>query len=117
MGSPLVHGGGIVPHKKKHKRKLELIHRIATKLVQEWKELQYDDRLKEMHLTTLEERSEIDDRIAIYRQRNQMGELDNDNLSIREGQMGRHKKQRIYVNVKKDSFPQKAVDTGNGSRD
>ena len=41
------------PHKKKHVLKLERIQRIATKLVPELEDLPYEERLKEMHLTTL----------------------------------------------------------------
>ena len=49
------------PHKKKHVLQLEIIQRIATKMVPELEELTYEERLKEMHLTTLEERRERGD--------------------------------------------------------
>ncbi len=49
------------PHKNKHIGKLEKIQRIATKLVLKLKEQQYEERLKEMHLMTLEERRERGD--------------------------------------------------------
>ena len=41
------------PHKKKHVLKLERIQRIATKMMPEFEDLPYEERLKEMHLTTL----------------------------------------------------------------
>ena len=41
------------PHKKKYVFKLVSIQRIATKMVPELEELTYEERLKEMHLTTL----------------------------------------------------------------
>ena len=40
------------PQKKKHVLKLERIQRIATKMVPELEDLPYEERLKEMHLTT-----------------------------------------------------------------
>ena len=43
-------------HKKKHVLKLERIQRIATKMLPELEDLPYEERLKEMHLKTLEER-------------------------------------------------------------
>ena len=46
------------PYKKKHVLKLERIQRIATKMVQDLEDLTYEERLKEMHLTTLKERRE-----------------------------------------------------------
>ena len=46
------------PHKIKHMSKLESIQRIATKMVPELEDLPYEERLKEMHLTTLKERRE-----------------------------------------------------------
>ena len=45
------------PHKKKHVLKLERIQRIATKMVPDLGDLPYEERLKEMHLTTLKEES------------------------------------------------------------
>ena len=44
------------PHKEKHVLKLERIQRIASKMLPELKDLTYEERLKEMHLTTLKER-------------------------------------------------------------
>ena len=45
-------------HNKKHVLKLERIQRIATKIVPELEDLLYEERLKEMHLTTLNDRRE-----------------------------------------------------------
>ena len=41
---------------KKSLLKLERIQKIATKMVQTLKKLTYEERLKEMHLTTLKEK-------------------------------------------------------------
>ena len=60
------------PHKKKHVLKFERIHRIATKMAPELEELTYEERLKEMHLTTLKERRERVDLITIYKLMNNL---------------------------------------------
>ena len=49
------------PHKKKHVLKIEKLHRIATKMVPELKDLTYEERLKEIEISTLEERRERND--------------------------------------------------------
>ena len=56
----------MVPAQKKNVLKLERIERIATKMMPELEELTYEERLKEVHLTTLKER-EIGDLITIYK--------------------------------------------------
>ncbi len=55
----------VPPQKEKHIRKLERIQRIATKLVPELQDFQYDEKLREMKLMTLEERRERGDLTAI----------------------------------------------------
>ena len=57
----------MVPHKKKHLLKLERIQRIATKMVPDLENWKYEDRLKEMHLTTLKQRIERGDLIVLYK--------------------------------------------------
>ena len=68
------------PHKKKHVLKLETIQRIATKMVPELEELTYEERLKEMHLTTLKERGDL---ITIYELMNYLEETDRQDLILR----------------------------------
>ncbi len=53
------------PHKKKHIRKFERIQRIAMKLLLKLKGLQYEERLREMKLMTLEERREVTSLLSI----------------------------------------------------
>ena len=43
-------------HKKKDVLKLERIHRIETKMASDLDDLTYEERLQEMHLTTLRKR-------------------------------------------------------------
>ena len=71
------------PHKKKHVLKLERIQRIATKMVSDLEDLPYEERLKEMHLTTLKERRERGDLITIYRLMNNLEETDRKNLIMK----------------------------------
>ena len=54
--------------------KLERVQRIATKMVPELKDPTYEERLKEMHLTTLKERRERGDLITIYKLMNNLEE-------------------------------------------
>ena len=57
---------------KKSLLKLERIQKIATKMVQTLKKLTYEERLKEMHLTTLKEKRKKDDLITIYKLMNNL---------------------------------------------
>ena len=56
----------MVPAQEKHVLKLERIQRIATKMVPELEDTTYEERLREIHLTTLKERRERGDLITIY---------------------------------------------------
>ena len=42
--------------KKKYVLRLERVQRIATKMVPDFEDLEYEEKLKEMQLTTLNER-------------------------------------------------------------
>ena len=64
------------PHKKKHVLNLERIQRIAKKMEPESEDLTYEERLKEMHLTTLKERRERGDLITIYKLMNNLEKMD-----------------------------------------
>ena len=46
----------MVPAQEKHVLKLKRIQKRATKMVEDLDDQAYEDRLKEMHLTTLKER-------------------------------------------------------------
>ncbi len=51
----------------KHKTKLEKVQRYATRLVPEQRGMSYEERLREMHLTTLEDRRVRGDMITTYK--------------------------------------------------
>ena len=71
------------PHKKMYVLKVERIQRIGTKMVPELEDLPYEERLKEMHLTTLKERRERDDLITIYKLMSNLEETDRKELILR----------------------------------
>ncbi len=50
----------------KHKTKLERVQRYATRLVPELRGMSYEDRLRELHLTSLEDRRARGDMITTY---------------------------------------------------
>ncbi len=78
------------PFKKKLVNKLERIQRMVTKLVPELELLQYQDRLREINLPTLEQRRAMADLIQIYKFCNKMEETDNENLMLREERSTRY---------------------------
>ena len=55
------------PYKRKYINLIEGVQRRATKLVPELRELQYEERLKKLGLTTLEDRRERGDMIETYK--------------------------------------------------
>ena len=69
-------------YKKKHVLKLERIQKIATKMVPELEDLTCEERIKEMHLTTLKERRERSDLITIYKLMNNLEETDRKDLIL-----------------------------------
>ena len=104
--------------------KLERIQRIATKMVPELEHLTQEERLKEMHLTTLKERRERDDFITIYKLMNNLEETYRKDLILRRkgearnlrGHKKKLKKGICLNNTKKYSFPQ-SIDTRNGLKE
>ena len=72
------------PRKRKCVLKLERIQRIATKMVPQLEDLTYEERSKEMHLTTLKERRERGDFITQYKLMNNLEETDKKNLILRK---------------------------------
>ena len=64
----------MVPAQKKHVLKFIRIQKILTKMVPELEDLPYEERLKQMHLTTLKERRERGDLITLYELMNNLEE-------------------------------------------
>ena len=112
------------PHKKMHVLKLERIQQIATKTVLELEDLTYEERLKEMHLTTLKERKERGDLITVCKLMNYLEKTDRKYLLLRRKGEARNvrdtrKLQKgICLNdTKKYSFPQRSIDTWTGLKE
>ncbi len=77
------------PYKKKQIYKLERIQRIAIKMLPELKYLSYEESLKDMQLTTLQERREKD-LITIYKLINDLEKFDREDLLLKTKRETRH---------------------------
>ena len=75
------------PYYKKDIEKLEQVQRRATRLVPQLRDIPYDDRLKAMNLTTLEERRTRGDAIETYKLLNGLENVNHNQFFkvIREG--------------------------------
>lgn len=108
------------PHLQKDIRKIERLQKAATKMVPELRDLQYEERLREMGLPTLQERRERGDLITLYKIVNGFEKMDKQDLvEIRE-EMGRTRghskknmKKQCVKDVRKYSFPYRTVEAWN----
>ena len=106
------------PNLKKEIRKVERIQRAATKLPETLRNDTYEERLKKLGLTTLEERRERGDLIALYRMQEGMEKLDREDLILQDrtvtrGNSKKLKKSVCKRDIKKYSFPQRSVSVWN----
>ena len=106
------------PHMKKHVKKLEKVQRLATRMIPEFKELAYEERLKRLELPTLEERRIRGDMITMYKIVNKVDVLDRDLIKVTPSNRlrGHGKKllKDICLNdVKKYSFPYRSIENWN----
>ena len=106
------------PHNKKDIRKLERVQRAATKMAPELRDLNYEERLKEMALTTLESRRERGDLINVYKMVHGMDKSGMDLIKldtrVSRGHGKKLKKESCRRDRKKYSFPHRTVDVWNG---
>ena len=108
------------PNKKKDIVKLERIQRIATKMVPELKDLEYEERLKEIELPTLQDRRKRGDLITMYKIVNNMEKIDKQDLVTlkgegiggRRGHSRKIRKSHCSSDIKKYSFPHRIVIIG-----
>ena len=120
MIRPLLEYAAVVwsPHTKKNIRKLERVQRAATKMAPELRDLEYEERLREMGLTTLENRRERGDLINIYKMLHGMDKTGEDlikrDTGITRGHEKKLKRERCLKDIKKYSFPHRAVTAWNG---
>ena len=106
------------PNLKKHIRKLERIQRAASKLPPNLRNQSYEERLRALNLTTLEQRRKRGDLIAVYRSRNGLEKFDNEDLMIWDTRVTRGhgmklKKSSSRKDIKKFSFPHRCVEVWN----
>ena len=107
------------PSKKKDIKKLERIQRAATKLAPNLTNKSYEERLLDLNLTTLEQRRERGDLIAIYRVMKGIEELDRDDLitwdtRVTRGHGKKIKRDFYRRDMKKNSFPHRVLEAWNG---
>ena len=113
------------PHMKKDVKKLEKIQRTATRMVPELKDLEYEDRLKERRLLTLQDRRERGDLITMYKIISGKEKIDRQDLMIltedasrrTRGHSKKVGKSPCSRDVKKYRFPHRTVDVWNGLRE
>ncbi len=70
------------PHIKKHVKKVERVQRLATRMIPGFKELYYEERLRKLRLTTLEERRTRGDMITMYELVNKTDILDKELIKV-----------------------------------
>ena len=92
---------------------------MATKLVPELAEKTYEERLRAIGLTMLEQRRERGDLIQLYKLMRGMDKVDNEKMALREGVATRTtrshsmkiRKGRCVRDMKMYSFQQRCVET------
>jgi hypothetical protein len=106
------------PHLKKDIRLLEQVQRRATKLVQEIRNLSYEERLRHLGLPTLEYRRDRSDMIQVYRILTGIDDMDANTFfhianSTTRGHSRKLYKRRCRTNMRKNSFAYRVVDKWN----
>ena len=106
------------PHTKKNIRKVERVQRAATKMIPELRDMSYEKRLEMLELPTLESRRERGDLISVYKLVNGLDRMSEDLLKLDTGGTRGHgwklKKEGCVRDIKKYSFPTRAVNAWNG---
>jgi hypothetical protein len=102
------------PHLKKHIMKLEKVQRFATRLVPELRGMGYEERLRELCLTTLERRRERGDMIGTYKILRGIDRVDIDEMFTRNSNRTRGhgwklETQMSHRDVRKFSFSVRVV--------
>ena len=106
------------PYKKKHVKKIERIQRLATRMIPGFKELEYEERLERLELTTLEDRRIRGDMITMYKLVNEIDLLDRDLIKLDSnnylrGHGKKLTKEICLGDVRKYSFPHRSIDRWN----
>ena len=107
------------PYLRKDIDLLERVQRRATKMISEFKHLNYEQRLKKLRLTTLEKRRVRGDMIQVYKLITKVDKVNYSKFfTLSEGGRTRgHKfklsKKRTRLNLRKNFFSQRVVNTWN----
>ncbi|KAK8729364.1 hypothetical protein OTU49_008790, partial [Cherax quadricarinatus] len=102
------------PHLVKHVKKLEKVHRFATRLVPELRGMLYEERLREIGLTTLEDRRVRGDMITTYKILRGIDKVNRDRMFQRRdtetrGHNWKLKTQTSHRDVRKYFFSHRVV--------
>ena len=107
------------PYMKKHVKKLERVQRLATRMIPQFKELPYEERLSRMELSTLEERRVRGDMITMFKITHGVDILDRENLitmassNYLRGHQMKIVKDTCTSDIKKYSFPYRSIEKWN----
>ena len=107
------------PHMKKHVKKLERVQRLATRMIPDFKEIPYEERINRLELSTLEERRVRGDMITMFKIVHGVDILDRENLiklasnNYLRGHPKKILKDNCTSDIKKYSFPYRSIDTWN----
>ena len=106
------------PHLKKHIKKIEKVQRAATRWVPSLRDLSYEERLAKLQLPTLEERRKRGDMIMLYKCVEGKEKIDRNEYIIptqlpSRGHSKKLFKKRLKKDVRKYSFPHRAIDQWN----
>ena len=107
------------PHLKKHIKKLERVQRLATRMIPQFKEVAYEERLNRLELSTLEERRVRGDMITLFKIVHGVDILDRENLvkmassTYLRGHPKKIFKEACQGDIKKYSFPYRSVEKWN----
>ena len=110
------------PHQKKHINKIEKVQRAATKWAPSLKHLSYEERLEKLNLPTLEQRRVRGDMITLYKCATGREQIDKEdyityNESTPRGHSKKLFKKAATKDVRKYSFPNRAIDRWNALPD
>ena len=106
------------PHLRKDIEAIEKVQRRATKLPRELKELSYEERCKQLGITTLEERRQRGDMIEVFKIMKGIENIDANkffqrNLNTRRGHDYSIYKKQCSKDIRKYFFSQRIVNTWN----
>jgi hypothetical protein len=107
------------PYMEKDKKMIEKVQARATKLIPSLQHLSYEDRLSQLHLTTLEKRRQRGDLIQTYRIMNQIDKINPDTMfknAEYQGTRGHTQKlakTRPRLDIRKHFYSQRVVDSWN----